>query len=58
MAPLFTSEKITEEEFAALEDAYDDIEQPPGPYTVQPNNQGRKSKMEEQEKHYMHCTTF
>jgi len=41
MAPLFTSEKITDEEFAALEDAYDDIEQPPGPYTVQPNNQGK-----------------
>ena len=42
MAPLFSADKITDEEFAALENAYDDIEQPPGPYTVQPQKQGRK----------------
>jgi len=41
MAPLFSADKITDEEFAALENAYDDIEQPPGPYTVQPQNQGK-----------------
>jgi len=38
---VWSAEKITDEEFASLEDAYDDIEAPLGPYTVQPQNQGK-----------------
>ena len=33
-------EKITDEEFEAMEQDYDDIEAPPGPYVLQPENQG------------------
>ena len=33
-------EKITEEELADLENNFDDIEAPPGPYKIQPENQG------------------
>ena len=33
-------EKITEEQLAELENDFDDIEAPPGPYTIQPENQG------------------
>ena len=40
MGQFFNVEKITDEEFAALENDFDDIEAPPGPYTVQPENQG------------------
>ena len=40
---VWSAEKITDEEFASLEDAYDDIEAPPGPYTVQPQNQGERN---------------
>ena len=43
MGQIYNVEKITDEEFAALEDDFDDIEAPPGPYTVQPENQGYKS---------------
>ena len=35
-------EKITEEQAAELENDYDDIEAPPGPYKIQPENQGNK----------------
>ena len=35
-----TFEKITEEELAALENDFEDIEAPPGPYKVQPTKQG------------------
>ena len=37
-------EKITDEEFEAMEQDYDDIEAPPGPYVLQPENQGRTFK--------------
>merc|ERR1719210_1477558 len=36
-----TFEKITEEELIALENDFDDIEAPPGPYKVQPEKQGK-----------------
>ena len=32
--------KITDEEWKAMEDNFDDIEAPPGPYKLQPENQG------------------
>ena len=35
-------EKITEEQAAELENDFDDIEAPPGPYTIQPENQGNE----------------
>ena len=35
-------EKITEEQAAELENDYDDIEAPPGPYKIQPENQGNE----------------
>lgn len=35
-------EKITEEQAADLENDYDDIEAPPGPYKIQPENQGNE----------------
>jgi len=34
-------EKITEEELMAIENDFDPIEAPPGPYKVQPQNQGK-----------------
>ena len=34
-------EKITDEEYKALENDFDDIEAPPCPYKLQPENQGR-----------------
>ena len=34
-------EKITEEELMAIENDFDPIEAPPGPYKVQPENQGK-----------------
>ena len=37
-------EKITDEEFEAMEQDYDDIEAPPGPYVLQPENQGSTFK--------------
>ena len=36
-------EKITEEQAAELENDFDDIEAPPGPYTIQPENQGNET---------------
>jgi len=33
--------KITDEEWKAMEDNFDDIEAPPGPYKLQPENQGK-----------------
>ena len=41
LGQIYKVEKITDEEFAALENDFDDIEAPPGPYTVQPENQGK-----------------
>ena len=38
-------EKITDEEFEAMEQDYDDIEAPPGPYVLQPENQGKTYKL-------------
>ena len=38
-------EKITDEEFEAMEQDYDDIEAPPGPYVLQPEYQGRTFKL-------------
>ena len=35
-------EKITEEQLGELENNFDDIEAPPGPYKIQPENQGNK----------------
>ena len=35
-----TFDKITQEEFTALENDFDDIEAPPGPYKLQPRKQG------------------
>ena len=35
-----TFNKITEEEFTALENDFDDIRAPPGPYKLQPRKQG------------------
>ena len=35
-------EKITEEEKIAIENDFDPIEAPPGPYTVQPDVPGKK----------------
>ena len=35
-------EKITEEQAAELENDFDDIEAPPGPYKIQPENQGNE----------------
>ena len=35
-------EKITEEQLGELENNFDDIEAPPGPYKIQPENQGKK----------------
>ena len=37
---IYNIEKITDEEFDAMEKDYDPIEAPPGPYKIQPNNQG------------------
>ena len=37
----YTADKITDEEYAALDADYDDIEAPPGQYKVQPENQGK-----------------
>ena len=33
-------DKITDEQFEDIANDYDDIEAPPGPYKVQPENQG------------------
>jgi len=38
---LYTTEKITEEEMIELENDYDPIEAPPGPYKLQPENKGK-----------------
>ena len=38
---MYNIEKITDEEFDAMEKDYDPIEAPPGPYKIQPHNQGR-----------------
>ena len=38
---IYNIEKITDEEFDAMEKDYDPIEAPPGPYKIQPHNQGR-----------------
>ena len=35
-------ERITEEQLVELENDFDDIEAPPGPYKIQPENQGNK----------------
>ena len=35
-----TFDKITQEEFTALENDFDDIRAPPGPYKLQPRKQG------------------
>ena len=40
-AGVATFEKITDEEFIALENDFDDIEAPPGPFKLQPETQGR-----------------
>ena len=40
-----TFTKITEEEFTALENDFDDIEAPPGPYKLQPKKQGNSVLM-------------
>ena len=40
----YTTEKITEKELEELENDFDPIEAPPGPYKVQPENQGLMSK--------------
>ena len=40
---VYNIEKITDEEFDAMENDYDPIEAPPGPYTLQPHNQGGTS---------------
>ena len=37
----YTAEKITEKELEDLENDFDPIEAPPGPYKLQPENQGR-----------------
>ena len=37
---VYNIEKITDEEYNAMENDYDPIEAPPGPYTLQPHNQG------------------
>ena len=42
---IYNIEKITDEEFDAMEKDYDPIEAPPGPYKIQPHNQGRFSKL-------------
>ena len=34
-------DKISDEEFEELVNDFDDIEAPPGPYTIQPENQGK-----------------
>ena len=39
----YTADKITDEEYAALDADYEDIEAPPGQYKVQPENQGKKN---------------
>ena len=39
---IYNIEKITDEEFDAMEKDYDPIEAPPGPYKIQPHNQGRQ----------------
>ena len=41
MGGQYTMDKITEEQLEELENDFDDIEAPPGPYKVQPENQGR-----------------
>ena len=38
-------EKITEEEKIAIENDYDPIEAPPGPFTIQPEKPGRYFKL-------------
>ena len=40
---VYNIEKITDEEYYAMESDYDPIEAPPGPYTLQPHNQGGTS---------------
>merc|ERR1711936_155803 len=40
-AGVATFEKITDEEFIALENDFDDIEAPPGPFKLQPETQGK-----------------
>lgn len=37
---IYTVEKITDKELEELENDFDPIEAPPGPYKVQPENQG------------------
>ena len=39
--------KITEEEKIAMENDYDPIEAPPGPYTIQPDVPGKYCKTEQ-----------
>ena len=36
-------EKITKKQFVELQNDFDPIEAPPGPYKLQPENQGRNS---------------
>ena len=36
-------DKITVEQLVELENDFDDIEAPPGPYKIQPENQGNNS---------------
>ena len=36
-------ERITEEQLVELENNFDDIEAPPGPYKIQPENQGKNN---------------
>ena len=38
---VYNIEKITDEEYNDMENDFDPIEAPPGPYTLQPHNQGQ-----------------
>ena len=40
----YAVEKITEQELRDIQNDFDPIEAPPGPYKVQPENQGLMSK--------------
>ena len=40
---VYSVEKITKKQFVELQNDFDPIEAPPGPYKLQPENQGRKS---------------
>ena len=40
----YTAEKITHKELDELENDFDPMEAPPGPYKLQPENQGRMNE--------------